>query len=357
MITGVLAIVITLVLVIGLHEAGHALAAVLFRVKIQRISIGFGRPLLKWQGQKGPEWVWALWPLGGYVQLLNSRIQPVSEASFPDCFDKKPIWVRCVILLAGALANVLLAWMAFTVLFMVGYKQTPPIVANVIPGSLMASAGIQAGDRVAAVNGRRTHSWQSVGMALIREFGQPGVHITVLRAQDARHEVTVDLSNWKYPRGKGSLLALMGLEVQSPSIRPQWVAGVALHKAAWLAIIKIGDQLFQYIIILKQLVTGMIPFSLLLGPVGLFGATWSSFVHGLSVFMYFIASLSLAVGLVNLFPFPGLDGGLLVYALVEKVRGKPISVALEVLLHQLAVIVFCLLFVQLILNDLVRYLG
>lgn len=73
------------------------------------------------------------------------------------------------------------------------------------------------------------------------------------------------------------------------------------------------------------------------------------------MFLYFIASLSLTVGFVNLLPVPGLDGGSMVYVLLEKIRGKPISIAMEVLLHRLALILFMLIFVQLILNDLARY--
>ncbi len=86
----------------------------------------------------------------------------------------------------------------------------------------------------------------------------------------------------------------------------------------------------------------MIPFAVLLGPIGLLAASAGSFMQGLAVFLYFIASLSLAVGLVNLFPIPGLDGGSIIYALVEKIRGKPVPIAWELLLHRLAMIIFCL---------------
>ena len=80
----------------------------------------------------------------------------------------------------------------------------------------------------------------------------------------------------------------------------------------------------------------------------------ASFLQGLVVFLYFISSLSFAVALINLFPIPGLDGGSIMYALIEKIRGKPVSVGMEVLLHRLIFIVFCLVLVQLLLNDLQR---
>src|SRR5438132_1294650 len=99
MILALFAIVLTLILVVGFHEAGHAMAAKLFKVKIRRISIGFGKAIFTWKDRAGREWIWALWPLGGYVHLLNSRIEAIPESDFGLCFDKKPIWQRCIILI------------------------------------------------------------------------------------------------------------------------------------------------------------------------------------------------------------------------------------------------------------------
>lgn len=106
--------------------------------------------------------------------------------------------------------------------------------------------------------------------------------------------------------------------------------------------------------VLKQLFSGLIPFSALLGPIGIFAASVASLTQGVVVFMFFIATLSLAVAVINLFPIPGLDGGSIVYALIEKIRGKPVSVAMELLLHRLVFIVFCVVLVHLLMNDLQR---
>lgn len=106
--------------------------------------------------------------------------------------------------------------------------------------------------------------------------------------------------------------------------------------------------------ILKQLFTGAIPFSVLLGPIGIFAASVASLMQGIAVFLFFIATLSLAVAVINLLPIPGLDGGSIVYAIVEKIRGKPVSVPMELLLHRLVFIIFCVLLVHLLMNDLQR---
>ncbi len=130
---------------------------------------------------------------------------------------------------------------------------------------------------------------------------------------------------------------------------------LSFFQACQNAFLQIMGLLYFFLVMLKQLFTGHIPFAALLGPLGLFTAMVNSFLQGLAVFLYFIASLSLSVALVNLFPIPGLDGGSIVYALVEKVRGKPASIAMEILLHRLMFIAFSLVLVQLILNDMQRY--
>ena len=118
-----LAVILSVLLVVGVHEAGHALAARLFHITIKRISIGFGRPLFTWRTRSGVEWVWALWPLGGYVHLLNTRNTMVSPEDYAFCFDKKPIGTRCIVLLSGIFANLLMAWLALVLLYSVGYQQ------------------------------------------------------------------------------------------------------------------------------------------------------------------------------------------------------------------------------------------
>ncbi|ARG99584.1 M50 family metallopeptidase [Legionella micdadei] len=356
MILALLAIVITLILVVGIHETGHALAAKLFGVKIKRIAIGFGKPLLSYKDKSGREWVWALWPLGGYVHLLNSRIEPVLEKEhYSLCFDKKPIWQRCIILLSGALANLTMAWLAFTMLFMLGYQQQQPLIQNVLPQSIAALAGLKAHDRFVEISGWKTSSWQDVGMSLVMTLGKKNVPVWVSNEEGGVRKVNLDLSQWHYKK-KDTLLSALGIEAVPANVSNSFVVGQSFMDSIRHAFEQILYLLVFFLVMLKQLITGMIPFSVLLGPLGLFSVSITSFLQGTAVFLSFIASLSLAVGFVNLFPIPGLDGGSIVYSLVEKIRGKPMSIAVEVLLYRLAFIVFAVLLIQLLMNDLQRYL-
>ncbi len=357
LVLAIVAIIASLLLVVGIHEAGHAVVARLCSVQIKRISIGFGMPLLRWQGRGGCEWVWALWPLGGYVQLLNTRIAPVAAADYGRCFDKKPVWVRIVILLSGAGANILMAWFALALIMMIGHKQTPPVIASVTVQSIAARAALTPGDQFIRIANIKTESWQTVGMQLIKHLGQHQVPVVMTSSTGVTRQTVFDLSGWHYTHKDTSLLASIGVSPDLARRGEQHVAGVSLIQAlcqSWLQMISL---LSFFLVMLKQLLTGVIPFMLLLGPFGFFTTMVDSFFQGVVVFLYFIANLSLSVALINLFPIPSLDGGSIIYALVEKIRGKPVSVAFEILLHRLIFIAFCLIFIQLLMNDVHRLMA
>lgn len=355
MLTAFLAIILTMILVIGLHEAGHALAARLLKVNIKRISIGFGRPLIQWKLASGVEWVWALWPFGGYVQLANTRISPEDPKDLAYCFDKKPIWARVVVLLAGGAANLITAWLAFTLVFYLGLNYKIPQIQSVQANSMAAQAGFMPGDQFVSIGGNTTSSWQAVGEELIIHWGSQAVSVVMRQADATLKTVSLDLKTPSFRGQARSLLSVLGISpdlslVELVNQSPSFLAAMGASITA------MSHLLYFFMIILKQLITGVVPFSLLLGPLGLFAVSVASFTQGLAVYFYFIASLSSAVAVINLFPIPGLDGGSILYALIEKIRGKPISIALELLIYRLVMIALSLLFVQLMLNDLSRVL-
>ena len=350
----IIAVVLSLVLVVGVHEAGHAIVARFFHIKIKRISIGFGRPFLMWRTRSQIELVWAVWPIGGYVQLLNTRNAPVPVEEYPFCFDKKPKSVRFLVLIAGVVANMVMAWLMLVLLFLVGYQQRVPVIASIVVPSIAASAGLQSDDKILSIRAHPVASWEDAGAELLMAWGERGVPIVVSSKLGKPRALTLDLTHWQAGPVR-SLLLVLGIKPYSGSQYIVHVAGETLPSACLHALSRFGALTILFFGVLKQLLTGVLPFSLLLGPVGVFTLMVGSFLQGLAVFLYFIASFSLSVAFFNLFPFPGLDGGSLWYLLMEKIRGKPVSVAFEVLLSRLIMIAFCLVLVQLLLNDLQRY--
>ena len=353
MFLAIIAIILTLILVVGIHEGGHALVARYFQVKIKKVSIGFGKPLLRWQSSSGCEWIWAMLPLGGYVQLENSRISPVEASEYSGCFDKKPIWQRILILFAGAVANLITAWIALVLVFTIGLSYTIPQIKEVQAESPAAQVGIVAGDQFVSIAGHATPSWNDVGMQLIILWGKKDVPM-ILSSNNGKElkEVKLDLSQISFHGAKSNLLARLGMEPDLSAAHSKLrLPFVAAMQQANIIII---NMFYFFLMIFKQLFSGVIPFSMLLGPLSVFAVSVASLTQGVVVFMFFIATLSLAVALVNLFPIPGLDGGSIAYAVIEKIRGKSVSVAMELLLHRLVFIVFCMVLVHLLMNDLQR---
>lgn len=354
MLLALCAIILTLILVIGLHEAAHALVARFYGVKIKTISIGFGKALWSWRSRNGCEWRWAFFPLGGFVQLENSRIVPVKKEEYIHCFDKKKWTIRIFILVAGSVVNLGTAWIALFIMYSNGLDYMTPEVHSIIPHSTAAAAGMKAGDRFISVNHHATSTWNEVGMRIIMSWGQPTVDIIVSQNNGQKLEqISLDLSQQFANDFKTNLLHQIGLTPNEYASHHVLRAN-SLGEAITLTNQSILFILCFFIILCKHVIVGLIPFASLLGPLSIFVVSVHSLMDGISVFAFFIANLSLAVALVNLFPIPGLDGGSIIYVLIEKIRGKPVSIAMEVLLHRLAVIVFAVILVNLVLHDLLR---
>jgi regulator of sigma E protease len=221
--------------IIVVHEAGHLLVAKAFGVRVLTFSVGFGRRI--WSIQRGEtEYRLALVPLGGYVRLSGEN--PEEATSDPRDFLSKPRWQRILVYLAGPAMNVLLALLIFAGLFMVGIQipflpDVPPIVGVVEPGSSSAAQGIEAGDRILAVNGREVENWQNVLMGLIAS--QPGSDVKLsLEREGSRLEKVVRPTDIK-DQGRDSA----GL---FPMLRPQ-IIKVEPGSPAAAADFRPGDEI------------------------------------------------------------------------------------------------------------------
>lgn len=354
-IIGVITVIICLLSVIGIHEYGHALAARFFDIQIQRISLGFGKTLFSLALKSGCKLDINLWLVGGRVHLLNSRIDNVSPQHYSLCFDKKPIWIRTIVLLSGSLANLLAAILALLFMLMLGFKQLPPIIGTITTPSHAATAGLLPGERITQVAGHDTYFWRDVGMQFIMHVGQKHVPITVCASKNHCRETILDLHIWENKHNDLSIFSAIGI---TPDTSPQHIE-IIPGLPFWKALSSAGSQLmglvFFFMIMIKQIFTANIPFAALLGPFKLFETIIDSFFQGLAIFLYFMANFNLAMALINVLPIPGLDGGAIIYGLIEKARGKPMSIALEILIYRLFFILFSLVLFQLIMNDLRYY--
>ncbi len=217
-----LALIVTLGILITFHEFGHFWVARRCGVKVLRFSVGFGKPLVRWQGKEGTEYVIAALPLGGYVKMLDEREGEVPEEELNQAFNRKPVGQRFAIVAAGPLANFLLAILAYWLLFVIGTSVPAPLVGEVQEDSPAALAGLQPGDEVLRVGQRTTSSWQEVGLGLLNHMGETTQITLEVQNQRDTSSRLLELQVERFLAGQEQPDPLAGLGIQPwrPDVEP-----------------------------------------------------------------------------------------------------------------------------------------
>jgi regulator of sigma E protease len=212
-------------------------------VKVLRFSVGFGRPLVTWRiGRDRTEWVVAAVPLGGYVKMADEREGPVAPADLPRAFNRQGVWRRIAIVVAGPVANFLLAILLYWVLFMSGVQEAKPILAAPDPGTIAAQAGVARGDSIRTINDEPVAGWQDVRWRLLQlALDRERAQLEVLDARGAIERRTLDLSRFAADELEGDLLAKLGLRLYRPDL-PAVVGQVVPGSVAERAGLAAGDR-------------------------------------------------------------------------------------------------------------------
>lgn len=348
-ITGIL---ITLMFVIGTHEAGHFLVARLVGVKVARFSIGFGKRLFSWTDKSGTEYIFALIPLGGYVQMQD-------EAAY----QREPFYKKFLIVMAGPAINFIGAFILYWIIFVVGFTTIRPIIGDVTPHSLAAEAGLKPQQEIVEINQQTVSSWTGILFRLLINMGnEKPINITVkntVTQQTKSH--LIDLSQFKIDELKPDPLSNLGITPYSP--KPplntwpkdklkdiQYGVVTAIPHAAS----QVFDLTYFNAILFGKMLTGKLSLKSLGGPITIFSTAGNAFHAGFMSFISFLAFLSIAIGFINLLPIPGLDGGHLLIQTIEFVIRKPLSTHIQFLLFRLGFIIIFLIFIQALINDVLR---
>lgn len=364
-----LSFLLAIFILVTFHEYGHFIFAKLFKMRIERFSIGFGKALWKRKSKAGIEYVIAAIPLGGYVKLLDTREQKVEPKDFPEAFDKRPFYQKFIVLVAGPCFNFLLAFLAFWIVFVAGIVYVKPIVGQVVSGSIIAAAGIKPGDQIIAIDDKPTHNWPQVAMALVMHYGEKGkMKITISDLQEVKtHAVNVDLSQWHLNALKPNPLLSLGIIPQQfkkgseNQIKKIVIPPEMLHEIRYPPIPAISAAWQQVaaftafnITVLYKMLTGVISWRSIGGPLTILEASAAAAGQGMIIYSYFLGLLSISIAIINLIPIPGLDGAQMLYTIIEAIRRKPISVRTQVLLFRLGMILILVFMMQVMLNDLLR---
>jgi len=358
----ILIILLGISLLIGIHELGHFLVAKAFGIKILRFSIGFGKALWSKRTKSGLEIVFAAIPLGGYVKMLDEREGSVAEKDLPFAFNRQSLAKRAAVIAAGPVANFFLAWLLFCLSLQMGLTQLKPLLAQPLPHSIAAKANLPADSQILKVDGFDVASWSDTVISLLLHYGKQDPLLLQLKSGDKLSEHRLNVQEWTLDSLQPDPFTSLGLVPKIATLAElkankslylehlQYPPGKAA-KAAWQ---KTARYLNFNFFMTYKLLTGIISIKSLTGPIGIFKGLKFAVSEGLASYLQMLAILSIAIGFINLFPWPGLDGGHLLLICLEFVRRRPLSVAVEVLIYRLSVILLALLMVQALLNDLLR---
>ncbi|QDQ25231.1 RIP metalloprotease RseP [Chitinimonas arctica] len=233
----VLAFAFAVGVLVAIHEYGHYWVAKRFNVKILTFSIGFGKPLLRWQRGE-TQWQLAAIPLGGYVKMLDEREGPVPAAELDRAFNRQTPQARIAIVAAGPLANFVLAILIYWAIYMVGVETVRPRIGMVAHGSIAEQAGFRPGDTLLDIDGENVESWTDAQLTLIDQASaRADVKVLVRRADSQTATLALDFAEVDKEMINGGLGAALGLYLGVTRIGQLEPASVAQRAG-----LKVGDQ-------------------------------------------------------------------------------------------------------------------
>jgi len=319
---------IVLTVLVFVHELGHYWVARRNGVRVEVFSIGFGPEIFGWTDKAGTRWKISAVPLGGYVKMFgdaNAASTPdvegaaaMSAAERAQAFPHKTLGQRAAIVAAGPIANFVFALVVLAGLFMTfGHPFPPPTVGDVQPDSAAEAAGFRAGDEIVAVDGRRIVRFAELSVAVQRSQGE-ALAFTVARDGDRREiPVTPRATTYVTPEGDEITLYRVGIAAETGPFGPVASLGRAVEETVTLTAVTLQA--------LGEMIVGERGTEDLGGPIRIAQMSGDVAQIGVVALVWFMAILSINLGLINLFPVPMLDGGHLLFYAVEALRGRPLS--------------------------------
>ncbi|AKZ66066.1 sigma E protease regulator RseP [Candidatus Palibaumannia cicadellinicola] len=441
------AFIILLSILIVVHELGHFFVARIFRVKVEKFSIGLGPKIFSWRNQQNTNFIISAIPIGGYVKMLDHHIDP-------EAFNNKKIWQRAAIITAGPVCNIILAIIAYWIVFMIGIPSYPPIISKINPNSIVAQAKIKPFMEIKSINNVPTPNWNSVRLQLIQNIDKQKISIGIAPFNSEKiNNKVINLNNFNYKQNnKDDILLALGIIPSDMRIEPviaiepiidDITSGTAADKAG----LKVGDKIIKVddkivvdwqnfimkvrdnpgnkltviidrkdkimeviltpekkllnnnkvqgfagiipktiflpkkytqllssgplnalnqainqtnkfmtltISIFSKLISGDIRFNNFHGPIYIAKSAGRSAEYGLIYYLIFLAFISLNVSIINLFPLPILDGGNLLFLLIEKLKGRPVSPKVQEFSYNISAMILIVLMILAIFNDIAR---
>jgi regulator of sigma E protease len=346
----IVSMIILLGVLIFAHEFGHFIVAKKSGVGVLKFSLGFGPKIF---GKKigETEYVLSAFPLGGYVKLLGeSEVEGLSEEEQQRSFSKQPVLKRIMIVAAGPAFNFLLAIVIFTIVYMAGIPILTSEIGTVQENSAAYEAGLKQGDVITAIDGERISQWNrlaetistSAGRTLNLSFNRNGVvqDLTVKpKLQKSKNIFGEEVDSYKLgisPAPKTVIERLNPLEAAWTSLKQTWM----ISKLTVVSLVKIME--------------GVVSPKTLGGPILIAQMAGTQAREGIIPFILFMALLSINLAVLNLLPVPILDGGHLLFYLIEIVKGSEVSVKWREIANQVGFVLLIILMIFVFMMDIDR---
>jgi regulator of sigma E protease len=334
----ILVAIFGLALLIVLHEAGHFLAARLCGMRVERFSIGFGNALVSFK-RGDTTFQIAPIPLGGFVQVTGMNPHEEFDHSDPYVYPNRPRWMRFLVLVAGPAANYLTAIViSFIVFVSYGQYTGTTTVDEIVPGSAAQAAGLQPGDIVAGVGANAVSNPAEVTQVVRGSGGEP-LTVKVMRAGTP---IAMQIT----PR-KDSTSGVYMIGVRFGQTRARGPVVDAVKEAVVMPIALSGMLLQNIWDLITRKISGG-----LTGPLGIAKEMAGAAKQGLLKFLEILILISVALGVFNLLPVPGLDGGRIVFVGINSLRRRDMNPTLETKIHMVGIMVLMLLLVVVTFNDI-----
>ena len=350
---------IILTVLVFVHEMGHYLVARKNGVRVEVFAIGFGSELFGWTDRLGTRWKICAIPLGGYVKMFGDgdissssavEVSNESHVEKENAFHQKSLGARAAIVVAGPIANFLFAIVLLAGLYsIVGQRYAPPIIDKITSGSSADKAGLVVGDEILQVNEQNIKRFDEL-QRIVRP--NPGKELKFLIRRDNEillKTVIPQLVEGKDASGSKIVYGLLGVvSEQTTFIRhnPLISFGLAVEET-WVIV----SQTLMHV---TEMIRGERTTDELGGPIRIAKLSGAVADAGLTSSIWFMAVLSINLGLINLFPVPVLDGGHLFFYLLEFIRGKPLEAKMQGIASYVGLVLVISLMIFVTWNDLVQ---
>ena len=332
---------------IFVHELGHFLAARKAGVRVEIFSLGFGKKL--WAMKRGDtEYIISAFPLGGYVKMAGDELGEGLKGEDYE-FYSKPVSKRAGVVVAGPLVNYVVGILLFAAVFMIGAPVATSKIGEVMPGAPAEMAGLMPGDKIIGINGEDVAYFQDIVYIVGKSEGEP---LDILFERDGsvlRRTISGDIKDETDAFGKPLKRTIIGVKPSGETEKVSYTFVSAIKescKQAWF-ITKMSYKTIW------GMLTGKVSVKNVSGPVGIIAMTGQAAQRGFVELLSLMGLISISLAIFNLLPFPILDGGHILFFVLEKLKGRPVDIKVQYAAQQVAMVLLILFLVVVSWNDVV----